>query len=266
MAAKTNPLCGSERLNSEKEHYTMVFALALLSLILMPTTVTAREVPDKQPAQASLLTTDLFAAIRDHDDAGVAAALAKGADPNARNWLGFTPLMWAAVRGDQSVVNRLLTHGAKLEDASPYGTALSFALVGRHRRLALDLLAKGAQPHPARADGATPLMLAAANGYVDVSRQLLRRKEDPNARDVEGDTALIYAARLGQTDIVRELIQSNAAVNVADQRGRTALMEAAANGQRACVDVLLAYHAAVNARDATGNTALTLTARYSGDP
>src|SRR5579863_4395600 len=73
-----------------------------------------------------LRKAELFIAITSRDPAAVKGALVRGADPNGRNWLDFTPLMWAAGRGDRQVVDMLLARGAKLDASSIYGSALTF--------------------------------------------------------------------------------------------------------------------------------------------
>lgn len=228
--------------------------------------VGAQGPPDTRSPRTILLTSKLFLAITNNDDAALKAALKGGSDPNGRNWLGFTPLMWASDRGRQSQVEYLLAHGAKLNDPSPYGTALSFALHGRHEEIARYLLSKGASTHSVRVDGTTPMMYAAANGYSDLIRTLVQRKENANGKDIEGDTALVYAARAGQAGCVKTLLAAGAAVDLPDRRGRTALMEASANGRSAAVDLLLSAHASTSLRDRSGNTALLLAARYSNEP
>jgi ankyrin repeat protein len=238
--------------------------LTISLLLTVTTAVTAQAPPDNRSQREKLLTSELFIAIRDKDAAGVNTVLARGADPNATNWLGFTPLMWAAMRGNQQIADTLLAHHAKLEAASIYGTPLTFALVGRQEALALHLLDKGASIHAARIDGATVLMLAAANGYPKVIERLIVQKDDLNTKDNDGATALLHAARSGRAATVQALLKAGANVDAKDSHGRTALMYAAANGHPQVVDLLLAKHAAVNAKDREGATALLLAARYCG--
>lgn len=221
---------------------------------------------DEKTRKAGIASAELFLAILHNDPAAADAALARGADPNGRNWLGFTPLMWAAVSGNQKIGDSLLARHADLEAPGNYGTALSFALVGRKEAMALHLLEKGAGVHSERADGATPLMLAAGNGEIEVIKALLVRKDSPNAADADGGTPLIYAARTGKVEAVALLLQAGANVNQVDSRGRTPLMYAAENGHTACVDRLLAGKADSNVQDKAGATALTLTARHCGSP
>jgi len=82
------------------------------------------------PPPGDPLGPDLFIAIRSGTTADVKALLAKGAQVEATNWLGFTPLMWAAVVGNRDACAVLLDAGAKVDAASHYGTSLTFAEEG----------------------------------------------------------------------------------------------------------------------------------------
>ena len=59
--------------------------------------------------------------------------LDKGADPNIKNRLGGTPLMWAAVFGNEAAAVRLLERGANpaLKDEDGM-TALDWARKNKH--------------------------------------------------------------------------------------------------------------------------------------
>jgi len=247
---------------------TMVKGLgmaALFAAIATPAFAQAGDAPqDEKTRKAGILNAELFLAITHDDPSAADAALAHGADPNGRNWLGFTPLMWAAMKGNQKIADTLLAHKADMDAAGNYGTALSTSLIGRKESMALHLIDRGAGIHGTRVDGATALMIAAGNGETQVIRALLDRKDNPNAVDGDGATALIYAARTGKAEAVTLLLQAGAGVDVADSRGRTPLMYAAENGFTACADRLLASKANVNMQDKTGATALTLAARHSG--
>ncbi len=242
----------------------LISVFALLATFILPTFTLLATAQTPQES-AALKRAELFIAIRDNDAAGVKRSLAQGADANSRNWLDFSPLMWAAMCGNQEIVETLLAQGAKSDDDSIYGSALTFAELGRNEKIALWLLDKGVKPDPSRLDKASPLMLAAANGHVNLIERLLQQKCDPNAQDTDGATSLIYAARLGQTATVQALIKGGANINTADSHKRTALLYAAMNGWSQTVDVLLANRADVHAKDKQGATALLLTARYNGD-
>ncbi|HEV2472997.1 MAG TPA: ankyrin repeat domain-containing protein, partial [Chthonomonadales bacterium] len=197
----------------------------------LPRNSTAAPVPAK-----GRLGIDLFEAVMRRDAAGVQALLKRGADPNARNSLYWTPLMSAATTGQPDIMELLLRAGADKEASSPYGTPLLFAA---DPRCAHVLLSHGVDTHVARPDGITPLMLAAWFDQPGLAREFLRRKADPNAKDNDGETALSFAARAGNTDVGHELLNAGAKVDVADNRGWTALMHAAAAGHSDFVAILL---------------------------
>ncbi len=213
------------------------------------------------------LGADLFQAISYGTAADVKALLAKGAQVEGKNWLGITPLMWAATVGKRDICVALVEAGANVNTSGRLGTALNFAEMGGNADVVRYLVAKGAVVTKDRADEITPLMTAAENGRVDLMRLLIARsKADVNAPDAEGTTPLMYAARRGQSAAVRFLLSAGAKAGAKDIHGRTALMYAAQNGYPECV-TLLAPKAggSLNARDKAGNTALHLAARYTED-
>jgi hypothetical protein len=59
--------------------------------------------------------------------ADVKAVLAQGAKTEAPNWLGFTPLMWAAVLGNEPACEALITAGANVNAPSRFGNVLAYA-------------------------------------------------------------------------------------------------------------------------------------------
>ncbi len=240
----------------------MVPALLILSA---PALSQSPPPDDPKAMKAQALLADAFIGIRDQNPAAVKAALDNGADPNGRNWLGFTPLMWAAMRGDNRIVDMLIARGAKINETSIYGSPTTFAAMGRNGKTGLNLLGKGAAPHGKRIDGASILMLAAAGNQVELLGKLLAKKVDPNQKDEVGATALIYASRHGQLPAVQKLLAAGAAVNTADVYGRTALSYAAANGNAKVASLLISRKANVNGRDKQKATPLLLAARYNGD-
>src|SRR5579871_1734103 len=248
-----------------KTMQTLLLVSALLAAVAWTATAQPGAPSQSDPERkAQRLTAELFLAINRGDPKGVSAVLARGADPNGRNWLGLTALMWAANRGNAQIVDLLLKNHGQLEAQSIYGTTLGFALTGRREALALHLLDRGASTHIHRADSASALMLASANGETSVIRLLLAKRDDPNATDADGATPLIYAARIGQTEAAGILLQAGAHINAQDSHGDTALMYAAKAGQPAVLDLLLAHKAEVNRTDRAGASALLLAARYSG--
>ena len=133
--------------------------------------------------------------------ADVRACLRAGADPDARDKKGVTPLHWAANNGNAAAVRALLEAGADpnarddehgdtpLHYAVFYSLAsgVGFAGVGL-------LLDAGADPNVHDYTyGQTPLHNAASTGSAALVAMLLRAGADPNARANDGDTPLDLA-------------------------------------------------------------------------
>ena len=131
----------------------------------------------------------------------VEALLARGADPNRReSYRKQTALMWAAAEGHADVVKALIDAGADFSTALESGyTPLLFAVREGRIGVVRVLLDAGAdanetirsedKPRGGPRDGASALLLAAANAHFELAALLLDRGADPNA-DLTGYTVL----------------------------------------------------------------------------
>src|SRR5205085_1724136 len=131
-------------------------------------------------------TTDLHRAISTNAPlATVQSLIAAGADVNAANRYGVTPLSLAAADGNDRLIDLLLKAGAETNTADASLT-----------------------------EGRTLLMLAARTGNVASIRQLLAHGENANAAETRtGSTALMWAALENRADAVRALVAGGANVN-----------------------------------------------------
>lgn len=206
--------------------------------------------------------TPLLAATRDSwhgRPEAVMTLLANGADPRSADADGNTPLHHAARSSDPGVAALLRDAGADLDALNGNGQSpLGSACACGNWRLARFLLERGAKPEPA---GGQPALLAAAGSEEDDPagvQLLLRHKAKPNTRDARGRSALHEAAAVGHAGICRALLDAGADVDARDGEGRTPLLDAARAGAPAALDVLLAAKADPQARDAADANALHL--------
>jgi Ankyrin repeats (3 copies) len=124
----------------------------------------------------------LIAAISDYHPEVALSLIYSGADIEAADYNGATPLNWAAARGYKDVVALLLARGAKV-DAS-------------------------------RKDGITPLIWASNK---EVAELLVKHGADVNAVDEDGDTPIItaeYSHGSDRSDWVRLLLAHGANVDL----------------------------------------------------
>lgn len=203
----------------------------------------------------------------------------RGADVNAAQGDGTTPLHWAVYRVDTEMTALLLEHGANPGVVNAYGSSpLGEAVKVAAEELVGLLLDAGADPSAPNADGQTTLMLAARSGSVPIARALIEHGVDINARETwRGQSALIWAADARHPAIVDLLIENGAEVDyraesidwpsqiTAEPRaqyrpvgGLTPLLYAARSGCSACVRSIVAAGADVDRPTPEGMTPLML--------
>lgn len=126
-----------------------------------------------------------------------------GADLDARDEHGYTPLIWAAQYGHDPVVAALLAHGAKVDATDLNGyTALIWAAQQGQAKVVARLLVSGADLAPREKHGYAALDWAARMGHLQVVKLLLARGADPQLHAPGGPSALELARRSGQPALV----------------------------------------------------------------
>jgi cytohesin len=114
--------------------------------------------------------------------------LAAGADVNAEDQHGWTPLYAAAAGGHKEIVDLLITNSADVNAKYAFRTPLHEAALGGHKEIVELLIAKGANVNVnAKIDwGGTSLHFAAANGHKEIAELLIAKGADVNAKSVLG--------------------------------------------------------------------------------
>ncbi len=153
--------------------------------------------------------SDMMDAIRLNDIQKVKDAVARGAHVNAYAKVieqsNVTPLMLAASSPEVSVeIGRILIKkGAKVDAKDLLGwTPLIYASYYGRTAFAALLIEKGADLNVKSNAGWTPLMYAALSGHIDVAKLLIEKGADVNATTPGGGTALTIAESNGRQDFV----------------------------------------------------------------
>ena len=160
----------------------------------------------------------------------------------------------AAARADAVAVRQLLAAGADANAADADGTTpLHVAVWADHLATVQELLRAGAKADLANTFGVTPISLAAGHGNPAIVQRLIDAGANVAAVDAAGETLLMAAVRSGSLDTVRVLVDAGAQVNAAEpQLGHTALMWAVRINSAAIVKYLVDRGASITARTRVG--------------
>lgn len=150
--------------------------------------------------------TPLVYAIRMDADVSVNKVLLKSFKINVKvpNMRGETPLMLAAIKGDEELAQKLLDMGAPIN--ADYGwTALHYAASTGQTKMTRFLIEKGADVNARTERGVTPLYMAArivATPTVDV---LLEAGADKTLCNDQGISPSAIAKKRGDSEMAKKL-------------------------------------------------------------
>ena len=182
---------------------------------------------------------DFFKAIQLDHPATVTALLERGFDPNTANRNGVpallaalqeksfkaaealvehpqtridvrtqrdeSPLMLAALRGQESLVVKLVSRGAMVNKTG--WTPLHYAATGGQLRVLAFLIGSGADVNAESPNGTTPLMMAAMYGNDATVKLLLESGANVETRNDQQLSAEDFAVRAGREDSARLIRQ-----------------------------------------------------------
>ncbi len=194
-------------------------------------------------------TEQLFEAASSGDLDAVKAALAEGADLEAKDPVDMTPLTLAVRGGHAKVVLYLLEQGAKVTNDTLYVASMSVnsnPMLVKYLQLVQMKQVKPQVEGLSEADAA--LLTATDAGDMEAFKAALELKANPNISDGQDTTALRWATRRGHNDIVIALLNAGANINQASSTGWTALMEAVLNSDEVTVKAFILLGADVNAK------------------
>lgn len=175
---------------------------------------------------------DFFRAVKSDNASGVRDLIQRGFDPNTRDAYGQTgllvalkepsprvtkvllespktdvdavndkgesPLMLAAIKGQQDNVDALLQRDAAVNKTG--WTPLHYATTSSQLAIMKQLLEKYAFIDAQSPNGTTPLMMAAMYGSGDAVKLLIDEGADPLMKNEQGMTAADFAKRANRTE------------------------------------------------------------------
>ena len=245
---------------------------AVRALLAPSTSAAIVNVPDADG------TTALHWAVRADDPDTARLLVGAGANANAANRYGVTPLSLAAANANAAIVRLLIDAGADARATLRDGETILMAAsrTGNPDAVAL-ILSHGADVNAREQSlGETALMWAAAENHPEAVKLLVDRGADVNARSsdlawpkdrfgLEGVltilphgrwTPLMYAARQGALAAARTLAGAGADLSLTDPDGTTATVVAIINGHYDVAAMLVEKGADPNIADTAGMAAL----------
>ncbi|WZH45639.1 ankyrin repeat protein [Fusarium acuminatum] len=220
----------------------------------------------------------------------------------ARRFVPSQPIVNAAIRGDISLLRRLLQQpGAFVDVKDGIGETALFAAISHDQTdaaalllefnadanihctntwmplhlvarsgntaLAILLLEWGADAAARDSCGWAPLHVSSLYGTSAIAELLLEANTDPDLRASDQRTPLHTAVDYGQTEVIRLLVERNADRDAKDDEGRTPLHIAAMKRPfPPPVSLLLELGALANSIDTRGYTALHMAVAAGHDP
>lgn len=213
-------------------------------------------------ATAAPADAQFFKAALKGDLPEIARLIAAGANIEARNAVGHTPLMIAAARGHLAAAQALLDAGADVNAVTKGGnTAVGVTASLPDAALTELLLARGADPLLGQADVQKNLLRAAVSrGQEQLFDRLIAAGTDFRYADAGGRTLLMLSCEAGQPGMLKRLVALGLDPLVKDRASRTSATRAAEAGSEPCLRILLDAGATLE-EDNYGSGLLTLAAR-----
>jgi ankyrin repeat protein len=183
-----------------------------------------------------------------NNDLGTIRNLLRDPGPKTRDARGNSPVMYAAALGSMDALRLMVEAGADVNAPNDFGATPLMWCAGDLAKVRY-LLSRGANVNARSKLGRSPLMIAAAyDGSIETVRLMIEKGADVKAQEESGMTVLESAAASNNLEVARLLLEKGADVNVVDKGGITALLVAAWNGNRngAMVKLLLAHGAKPN--------------------
>jgi len=194
----------------------------------------------------------------------IAATMIKhGAEVDIRSDKGWTPLIWASIKGRTKAVDFLLDQGANIDICNDDGwNALTGAFFKRRTEIVALLQEKGAVFGSKYAEAA--LLSAYDNGYLDVAKHLIEeRGTSINIADENNASLLCKAVAKGDWPFVTYLLDHGVDVNVFSKTGKPLIAILARDGNEQYITAFVKCGADIHLSSTAGSTAIHEAANYN---
>jgi len=206
---------------------------------------------------ARSMTPVRLAALSNHDRVLEHHLRKPGIDVDTIDEDGRSALHWASILGHERIARLLLDKGADVNaQGGYYGNTLQAAAAEGHDKIVQTLLDKGADVNAQSGHYGNALQAASAEGHDKIVQTLLDKGADVNAQGGEYGNALYAASAEGRDKIVQTLLDKGADVNAQGVHYGNALQAASAEGHDKIVQTLLDKGADVNAQSGHYGNAL----------
>jgi len=150
--------------------------------------------------------------------------ISNGADVNAKDSTGYTPLMYAIWSEKTETAKLLINNGADVnaKDSTGY-TPLMYAIWSEKTEMAKLLISNGADVNAKDSTGYTPLLLASCSGNLDIANLLIDMGANINVRGNDKSSPLLQASAANYHKLSILLINKGADVNAQNASGATVL-------------------------------------------
>jgi len=264
--------------------FRILFATIFLVAAVSQATIGAQSKSTNQDG----LSSKLLEACKKDDKTAAKAAIKAGANVNAQDSLGNTPLIFAAQSHDMQLIDILLQSGSKVimqndngenaidvlgENSNGIEAKLKLqfaiardkalaeqlmqAIIDNNTTKALDLLKQGAYidyKNKSIEQQPTPLLLALDLGNIEVAKAIIKAGARVERAADNGATPLFFA--IGSIEITRLLIDAGANVNARLKDGVYLITAAVISKSTSAVQILIDAGADVNSVNSEGDSSL----------